>query len=167
MTSIEKHDQEIILALEHITKHPYGYIDELENVIDIKIIDEMISVGLLKCGYSGDGMTYTITTFGRDYYAATTTPTNNERTVKQKRDIGMEYVLQYIMTHRYGYMQDLDELGQPDVVSKMACVGIIKTGFAPKGKTYAITPFGIRYYNAMTSRKRSIIYRLFNREMRK
>ena len=64
---ITQHDQDIMLALEHIKRHPCGYMDDLEKFISPNIISEFKSIGLLKNGQSDQGPTYAITTFGRNY----------------------------------------------------------------------------------------------------
>lgn len=69
MAKTKQHDQEVILALEYIKKHPCGYIFNLGKYVDSKIIHEFRIVGILKCGQSENGPIYRFTTFGRNYAA--------------------------------------------------------------------------------------------------
>lgn len=69
MAKTKQHDQEVILALEYIKKHPCGYIFNLGKYVDSKIMIEFETVGILKRGQSENGPTYKFTTFGRNYAA--------------------------------------------------------------------------------------------------
>lgn len=83
--------------------------------------------------------------------------------MRTQHDKDIEFVLWYAYKNRYGFFDDLDKLNKPDIVAELCVVGFIKTGFARNGKTYAITPLGMRYYNVIKSPRKTLFYRLFHK----
>ena len=71
-------------------------------------------------------------------------------------------VLEYLTTHKYGYMRDLEKLGKADIVAGLKVLGMVKTGFTHDGETYAITSLGMRYYNLIKPGQKSIFARIFS-----
>lgn len=65
---IDDHDKNVIFAFEHIKKHPYGYMGDLEKLGKNDIIDGLKVLGMVKTGYTRDGETYAITRQGIAYY---------------------------------------------------------------------------------------------------
>ncbi|MBO7643106.1 MAG: hypothetical protein J6S74_03180 [Alphaproteobacteria bacterium] len=66
---ITQHEQDIITVLEHIKKHPYGYMGALNNLKKPRVIEELKMIGVLRNGHAQGGQTYALTPFGRSYIA--------------------------------------------------------------------------------------------------
>lgn len=56
-----------INALKYIYNTQWGYISELENNIDKKIIDSFMLSGFIKTGFTRKFKTWSITLLGRGY----------------------------------------------------------------------------------------------------
>ena len=72
-------------------------------------------------------------------------------------------VLEYLTTHKYGYMRDLEKLGKNDIIDGLKVLGMVKTGYTRDGETYAITRQGIAYYNIVRPDKKSLFAKIFHR----
>ena len=71
---IDKQDDEVISALEHLMNHKYGYMSDLEQHIDKRILTSFNTLGFLHIGYTRDAETYSITRQGLRYYNLVKTP---------------------------------------------------------------------------------------------
>ena len=64
-----QHEQDVIAVLEHIKKHPCGYMRALNDLGKPHVIDELKAIGIIRGSHTHNFPTYALTTFGRSYIA--------------------------------------------------------------------------------------------------
>ena len=85
----------------------------------------------------------------------------------EQHDKDIESVLKYIYDKRHGYMNDLNKLNRPDIIQDLLHVGMLSTGYAAGGKTFAITQLGAQYYETIKLYRRPFLRRLFRKVLSK
>lgn len=72
-------------------------------------------------------------------------------------------VLEYLYKNKHGYINELDKLIQPNIISELLAIGFLKTGWTKDAETWAITPFGKQYYNVVKPHT-SLFAKIFQRK---
>ena len=81
-----------------------------------------------------------------------------------KQDDAVISVLEYLMKHEYGYMADLEQHCDTNIITGLKILGFLHTGYTHKAETYAITPMGKQYYNIMKMPHKSLFAKIFQRK---